>query len=422
MKYLARSFFRWLASHVLRRYHPQVIGVAGSVGKTATKDAVAAAVTPDQARVRKTEGNFNAEAGVPVTIISGGGPRRGIFGWAKVALEGLVLLAKTKPYPGVLILELGTDHPGDLRRLLDLTHPSIGILTSTAPEHLEFFGDVDGVIAEESLIVRTLPKTGTAIVNIDDERNRALVGSLSSHVMTYGWHADATVRAESFTITRSERGLPDGMVVKIAIEGSVIPVALPRVLGKHQAAPLLAAVAAGRALGQDISVTIQNISAYQPPPGRMRLFEGLEGSLLIDDSYNASPEAMTAALATLIELDIPGKKYAVLGQMSELGSAATDWHDQIGQSITPKTIHSLITVGPLAERIGQAAVSVGFPSVRVINVPTAEAAAALLQTKLAPGDAVLLKGSRYASRLERAVQILLADPERDGRQLVQGHG
>lgn len=417
MKYFVRRCLWWLASRVLARHQPLVVVIGGSVGKTATKDAVAAGLMTNRT-VRKTEGNFNAEVGVPVTIISGGGRRSSWSGWLGVMLDGLRGGSPVTNYPSTLVLELGADHPGDLSPLLKLTRPSISVLTSVAPEHLEFFGDERGVVAEETLVVRRLSATGTAILNIDDPELSALVSQLPSQVVTYGWDSAAQIRADQVIITRNARGLPDGQVIKVMVDGSTIPVATPGVLGRHQAYPLLAAIAVGHVLGDDSVTVSQRLSAYQPPPGRMRLFAGRDGSLIIDDSYNASPAAMQAALKTLAELDVPGKKYVILGQMSELGATAADWHDQIGRLVAELRLDRLVTVGPLADRIGRAAVQAGLPTDRVHNVANAESAAGVVEGWLTAGDAVLLKGSRFASRLERAVNMLLAEPGRDSQFLV----
>ncbi len=421
MKPLLRAIFRILARMILARHQPTVVAIAGSVGKTAAKEAIAAALTSPTRTVRKTQGNFNAEVGVPATIMSAGGPPSSIRGWIGVVLRGKKQAIVGGKYPSTLVLEMGADHPGDLRPLMKLTRPTIGVLTSAAPEHLEFFGDEAGVVEEESLVVRMLPPTGTAVVNIDDPRIAEVVKSLTCKVLTYGWSQEAMVRAESMSVTKDERVLPDGMVVKISIDGSTIPIALPGVLGKHQAYPIMAAMAVGRALGDEVMSIVQRLSTYVPPPGRMRLFHGRDGSLLIDDTYNASPEAVRAALHTLHELDVPNTRIAVLGQMSELGSAAVEWHDRIGREVAKLRVSELVTVGPLAERMGIAAIAAGLKADQVHNVATAEAAAALIQPMLSPGVAVLLKGSHFASQLEKAVAILLDNPERDARYLVSGH-
>lgn len=418
MRFLARQLFRSIARLVLRRHRPQVVAVVGSVGKTATKDAIAVAVAGPTRTVRKTEGNFNAEIGVPVTIMSPGGPPPNLGGWVQRLANGVGAVIRGKGYPDLLVLELAADHPGDLQPLLSLTKPTIGVLTSVAPEHLEFFGDESTVVAEESLLVRTMPTSGTVVVNIDDPRIVDLLPKIGAKVITYGWSSNAIVRAENFTVTKDDQVLPDGMVVKVSIDGSTIPVALPGVLGRHQVYPILAAVAIGRILGDEPLAIMQRLSGYRPPAGRMRLFHGLDGSLLIDDTYNASPEAVQAALHTLHDLEVPGKKIAVLGQMSELGAAAADWHDRIGREIARLGIDELVTVGPLAERIGRAAEVAGMPQSRIHNVVQAEVAATLIQPWLTPGVAVLLKGSRFASRLERAVAMLLDNPDRDRSRLV----
>lgn len=421
MKPLARWVFRLLATIILRRHHPVVVAVAGSVGKTATKDALAAALNSAERPARGTVGNFNAEIGVPATVMSAGGSPTSLGGWVRLVFRGLRQALLGRTYPALLVLELAADHPGDLRPLLKMIQPTVGVLTSAAPEHLEFFGDEAGVIAEESLVVRQLPSTGTAVVNIDDPRIAALLPSLTTKVITYGWSHEAQVRADSMSMTKNAHGMPDGMVVKVAIDGSTVPVAIPGVIGRHQVYPILAAIAVGVAVGDEVMSIVQRLSSYVPPPGRMRLFAGREGSLLIDDTYNASPEAVQAALQSLHELEGPSQRIAILGQMSELGAAAAEWHDRIGREVAQLRISELVLVGPLAERIGRAAIAAGFSATNVHMVATAEAAAATILPRLNPSMAVLLKGSRFASRLERAVAILLDNPDRDTTFLVHGH-
>ncbi|MBI5467427.1 MAG: UDP-N-acetylmuramoyl-tripeptide--D-alanyl-D-alanine ligase [Candidatus Kerfeldbacteria bacterium] len=418
MKYLVRVLFQALAKLALRRYQPFVVGIAGSVGKTATKEAITAGLRAAHRTVRQTTGNFNAEVGVPVTILTGDGPRTSFIDWLGTLWRSLRIVLFGGSFPQTIVLEMGADHPGDLDRLLRIVQPQIGVLTSAAPEHLEFFGDEQAVIEEETLIVRRLAPGGTAIVNRDDERIATLLESMTGRIVTYGWHAAADVRAESYSITRNTNGLPVGMIVKISIAGSSIPVALPGVLGRHQVYPLLAAVAVGQVVGDETMAVIQRLQAYQPPPGRMRLLAGLEGSMILDDSYNASPEAVQAALETLRDTEIPGRRIAILGQMSELGSATTTWHERIGQAAAGMSLAKLVTVGPLAQRIGQAAAAAGMPAELIQNVATAQAAATAVMADLGPGDMVLCKGSRYASRLERTVRMLLVDPDRDSQQLV----
>lgn len=418
MKRLIRMWFRLLARIIIWRNKPTVIAVAGSLGKTGTKDAIAAGIATPTRRVRKTPGNFNAEIGVPATIISSDGAPHSMGGWFKLLWAGKKQVIFGGRYPNALVLELAADHPGDLQPLMKLVRPTIGVLTSAAPEHLEYFGDETGVLDEESLVVRLLPPSGTAVINIDDPRVAAIAPTLTGKVLTYGWSQEAMVRAESLSLTKDDRVLPDGMVAKISIDGSTIPIALPGVIGRHQVYPIMAAIAVGRALGDEVMAIVQRLSSYVPPAGRMRLFHGRDGSLLIDDTYNASPEAVQAAIRTLHELEVPNNRIAILGQMSELGSSAAEWHDRIGREIASLRIHELVTVGPLAARIGTAAIAAGMKAERVHNVADAQAAAAAVQPWLSPGVAVLLKGSRFAAHLEKAVAMLLDNPERDAMYLV----
>jgi UDP-N-acetylmuramoyl-tripeptide--D-alanyl-D-alanine ligase len=420
MKSLARWYFQFLARFVLRRYRPTVIGVAGSIGKTATKEAIAAGLDDGSGQVRKTEGSFNAEIGVPVTIISGGRARKHWWEWlGLIWLAKRMIIFKRRSYPKFVVLEMGADKPGDLERLIGVAKPQIGVLTAITPEHLEYFGSMEAVTNEESMIVTGLPGDGVGIVNVDEPNAAAAVKPWPGRLVRYGWSADADVRVVRMELERNDRGLPIATTYHLTMEGAEHSVRVVGVLGKHQALPIVAAVAVAHALGQSIPPVLQRLQQYQPPPGRMRLLDGMNGTLIIDDSYNASPAAMEAAIKSILELEIPGRRFAVLGQMSELGSDAARWHDQIGELIRPGSLEGLVTVGPLAERIAQAAVKKGFAKSRVHPVETAEAAAVLLQPLLRSGDTVLLKGSRYASRLEQAVKILLAYPERDQSKLVQ---
>lgn len=422
MKPFARFIFRSIARGILRRERPLVVAVAGSVGKTGTKEAVAAALATSTRTLRQTVGNFNGEIGVPLTIMTGGTAPTSLWQWGMVLIAGLTQLLARRPYPAAVVLELGADKPGDLRPLVELARPQIGILTALTPEHMEFFDTLEAVVAEESLVVRLLKPDGTAILNLDDPHSKRLRSSLRSRVMTYGWDMAADVRIDQVRMTTDQHGLPTGQIIKIAVAGSVIPVALPGVIGRHQAYPIAAALAAAMACGDEVFESVQRLSHYRVPPGRMRVFPGVEGTVLIDDTYNASPAAMQAAVTTLIDLTVPGKKHVILGQMSELGASAAEAHDQIGALLSPQVIETIITVGPLAKRIGEAAHLKRFPTARILNVPTAEAAATTIRPLIQAGDALLFKGSRYASRLERAVKILLADPRRDEQWLVGGRG
>ena len=414
--------FRSIARGILRRERPLVVAVAGSVGKTGTKEAVAAALATSTRTLRQTVGNFNGEIGVPLTIMTGGTAPTSLWQWGMVLVAGLTQLLVRRPYPAAVVLELGADKPGDLRPLVELARPKIGILTALTPEHMEFFDTLEAVVAEESLVVRLLQPDGTAILNLDDPQSKKIRSSLRSRVMTYGWDMTADVRIDQVRLTTDQHGLPTGQIIKIAVAGSVIPVALPGVIGRHQAYPIAAALAAAVACGDEVFESVQRLSHYRVPPGRMRVFPGVEGTVIIDDTYNASPAAMQAAVTTLIDLTVPGKKHVILGQMSELGASAAEAHDQIGALLSPQVIETIITVGPLAKRIGDAAHLKRFPNARIFNVPTAEAAATTIRPFIQAGDALLFKGSRYASRLERAVKILLADPRRDEQWLVGGRG
>ncbi|MFH1145937.1 MAG: Mur ligase family protein [bacterium] len=406
MKKFFISILTQLATGLLRFKKPAVVAVAGSVGKTSTKVAIGVGLQGLSMRVGAK--NFNNEIGVPLAII---GAKRYVHGiWSAV---GAILRAVGQYFrfhwPRILVLELAADHPGDLDPLIRLAKPTVGVLTAITPEHLEFFKDLDAVAKEERKIISQLPKHGTAVINLDDPLSAETVGHAPCKVVTYGWHERADVRASDYQWLRDVSAQPIGIQAKVHFQGNVLPIRLKGAVGKHQFLPILAAVAVGAVFGRNALGTIRLLeNDYQPPVGRMRLVEGLRGTVIIDDSYNSSPAAAEAAIRTLAESQTIGRKIAVLGEMRELGAAADEAHQAIGKMTARLGINLLVAVGDHSEQTVFGARSEGMLEEKIVSVPDPLAAGQWLISRIKEEDIILVKGSQGA-RMEKTVKLLMAD-------------
>lgn len=418
-----RALERLLAfytSRILRRYRPTIIGVTGSVGKTSTKEAIFA-VLQTRFSVRRNLQNYNNEIGVPLTVIGAPSGKRSLTRWLGVLLHATkLLLVRTVHYPALLVLEMGADRPGDIAYLTQLTPCTIGVLTAVGPAHAEFFGSIENVLREKSILVTHLPSDGLAVINADDERIVQLQPKIRASVLTFGFADRAMLRAVAPSFTRSEsRGAQTlGLQCKIVYQGNMVPLFIPGVVGRHLLYSALAAAAVGLHFGMNLVDIAAALRQYQSPPGRMRLLVGIKQTTLIDDSYNASPASALAALATLAELPGFVRRIACLGDMTELGPYTNAGHADVGKAAAGHNLHLLVTVGPLGRKIADAARIAGMPEERVVSFDYAAEAGKFLQDRLAPNDLVLVKGSQ-AARMEKVVHEIMAEPERAGELLVR---
>jgi UDP-N-acetylmuramoyl-tripeptide--D-alanyl-D-alanine ligase len=422
MKMFAKNLIAALARAVLKKYQPLVIGITGSVGKTSTKEAIFA-VLASKMSVRKSPGNYNTEFGVPATILGISAPGRSPFRWLGAIARALgLLMIRDATYPKVLVLEMAADRPGDIEFLVRIAPPKIGVLTTIGPAHLERFGTIERVAAEKSLLPKALPSDGTAILNADDERVMATAPKTKARVVSYGFREDAAVRAAdiSTTLTHNEDGqIGAGMTAKVAADGAVVPMRLDGVLGAGHVYAALAATSVGVALGMNLVEIAEALRAYTPPLGRMRVISGIKYTIILDDTYNASPLSMRAALETLRSLPIAeeNQRIAVLGDMLELGAETDKAHEEVGRHVAELGIDLLVAVGERARAIHEAASIAGMSADRMFHFGSAEEAGRFVQEKLKKGDVVLAKGSR-AMRMERVVKELMAEPLRAKELLV----
>lgn len=413
MKKLLFLILRLLARLILCRYRPDVIGITGSVGKTSAKLAIKA-VLADDFNVRASPKSYNSEIGVPLTIIGQNNPGRHFFGWLKIIFVALkIIIFKEKNYPRILILEMAADHPGDIGYLVKFTKPKIGVITSVGPTHLEFFGTVDAVGREKGTLITNLAKDSFAVVNSDQQALKDLISKTKAQVITFGL-GKADVLAAEINYQKETGGLD----FLLTYRDEAATVSLPNLLGQPAIYSLLAAATVGLCYNlklKDISVRLKN---YQAPPGRLNLLPGIKYAKIIDDTYNSSPLAVEAALTVLAGLKCAGQKFAVLGDMLELGAYTAEAHSLLGKSVVRRQINHLITVGERARLIAKAAKESGMNPDHIYSFDSAPEAGKFLQDKINEGDLILLKASR-AVHLELAVKEIMAEPERAGELLVR---
>lgn len=416
MHRLIRALLTTLARRVIRRYVPHVVGITGSYGKTSAKEAIAA-VLGYRYNVRRNAKSFNNEYGVPFTIIgvgeSGGGVRRVLA----AVIHGLRLLWTRAAYPTVLVVEMGADRPGDIARLVDLVPVTVGVLTSIGPVHLRQFGTVDAVFAEKSLLATAIPPTGWAVLNGDDRRLCSLAEAAPVRIVSYGYQSGVAVRCLDAGVGTAADGTI-GMLLTLAVGVQSVPVFLRGVVGRHTAYAALAAAATGIAFSMDLVDIAAGLRMFEPPPGRMRLVSGIKQTTLIDDTYNSSPETCTAALEALREYPAEGRRYALLGDMADLGTATEPAHRGVGTTVVEEQIDVLVTVGEKMKYAADEARKTGMREGLVFSFDDARSAARFVQERIRPGDAVLIKGSQVM-RMERAVEELMAEPDKAASLLVR---
>ena len=417
LKHIIVALLTLEAKLVLAKYTPRVVVITGSVGKTSTKDAVAE-VLSRQFFIRKSEKSYNSETGVPLTILGCKNPWNNYTKWLQVLWEGLLLVLLPNHYPKILVLEVGADKPGDVRSMMRWITPDVVIVTKLPdiPVHVEAYASPGETRDEEFSPACALPPEGTLIYNADDAYAADLAGGVSAAVRTFGYAAEADTRIEKSWVCY-EQGKVHGLHLNLLHDNETHKLIVADTVGEHQAYPIGAALEAGKVFGISREEMNSALERYIPPAGRMRIIEGRSGATIIDDSYNASPVAVRAALETLQDIETQGKRIAVLGDMLELGTFSMDEHRKAG-ACAVGAADMLVTVGVRAYGIAEGAKEAGMPDERIHSFDTAEDAGVWLRTQVGEGDLVLVKGSQGV-RTERVVERLIKDPSLCEKVLVR---
>lgn len=396
---ILRGVLKGLAKTLIRRYQPGIVAVTGSVGKTSTKEAIKAVLLKER-RVRAASGNFNNEIGVPLTILGDWQKieKPAFLFWCKVIVFSFFRILMPRKfdslkYPEILVLEYAADRPGDIKYLLEIARPQIATVTAIGdiPVHVEFYAGPEALAREKSKIVEQLPTVGFAVLNADDALVLDMKNRTRSQIMTFGFSDSAQMKITGFeNFSNSE---PAGVVFKLEYGGSFVPVRMNGAFGRGQAYAAAAAACVGMIFGMNLVKIAEALTKnFHPSSKRMNLILGVKGTFIIDDSYNASPLSTRLALETLKELKAK-RKIAVLGDMLEIGKYSLEAHEKIGK-MAAGFVDLLITVGPRAKFIAEAAAKAGLDKENISSFLIAEEAKKEVELKIKKGDLILVKGSR----------------------------
>jgi len=428
MKHLLQRVLAHLAKKTLRAYKPKVIAITGSVGKTSTRHAIVAAIGSTR-RVRATGENYNNEIGVPLTILGERSPGRSFFGWLAVLWRGWrCSLGGAHNYPEILVLEYGADARGDIQYLCQIAKPYIAVVTAVGVAHAEFFGTLEDVKEEKGSLIRGLAADGIAILNADDGNVADMCHLAKGSVVSYGLgladitaqdiHVDMRPNGETLVGESLSR-----LTFLLKMGRDSVPVVMKDVIGDTHVRSVLAGAAVALQLGLSPDTIAKNVANYVPMPGRLRLLPGIKHALLIDDTYNASPEAVHAALEVLCSVPINpiSQRIAAIGDMLELGRYSKQAHADVGKHVASLPIDLFVTVGEHARDAARSALEHGMAQTQVYTYANSVDAGRFLQERMKRGDVLLVKGSQGA-RMEKIVKELMAEPLKAPEVLVRQYG
>jgi UDP-N-acetylmuramoyl-tripeptide--D-alanyl-D-alanine ligase len=363
-----------------RRSNASVVGITGSNGKTTTRQLTATVVS-QQYNTLATIGNLNNEIGLPLTLLGLESDHQ----WA--------------------VVELGTNNPGEIARLAAICSPDIAVITNIGPAHLEGLGSIDGVAREKGSLLKGLRKNGKAVLNADDPRVLQLARQTPNEVTLYGLSADASVRATD--VNENEDRIR--FTLNLAEEKMSIRLNSP---ARFMVTNALAAAAVGIQLGLTCRTIKAGLEAFTPVSGRMNILHTPNGIHIIDDTYNANPDSMEAALTTLKTMRAGSRGIFVAGDMLELGDQAPALHRKIGAMAAQSGVIRIYARGDFADRVASGARDEGMSAANTITGSRQEIISDLIHW-LQPGDWVLVKGSRGMA-MEKVVEGLKAWGDESG--------
>ncbi len=394
-----------LTKRIIKKYNPKVIAVTGSAGKTSAKNAIALFLE-NSFSVRKSIGNLNSEFGVPLVFIGKNkGGENSLLSWLKIILSGVkIIMFRVKDYPEIVVVEMGADKPGDISYLTEIAKPFIGVITliGELPVHLSNYRDLEELVSEKSQIIKSLDNNGCAVLNFDDQKVRGIKKDNKAKVIYFGFNEGADIMVDNLSYCY-EDNKPKGIKFDVNYENQKETIHLPSCLGNPFAYAVAVAVSCGLFLKLDFRGLSEIFRNLKPEKGRLNLIEGKNGSYIIDDTYNASPSSVKAALEVLSSLSAY-RRIVVLGDMKELGAESEKAHKEIGEMVFGLA-DILITVGKEAERIEEKAVEIGFNDENTYHFQNSKEAVQEMRNVVKAGDLILVKGSR-AMKMEEIVKVI----------------
>jgi UDP-N-acetylmuramoyl-tripeptide--D-alanyl-D-alanine ligase len=346
-----------------RKYRTPVVALTGSNGKTTTKEMIAACLETTFPTL-KTKGNLNNLIGLPLTL--------------------LALTEKER----VVVLEMGMNVPGEIRRLTEIAEPDVGLITNIQKVHLEGMGSLERLKEEKGELFRKMRRDGTILVNQDDPWVVDLAKDYPGQKITFGIEHPSEVMAKEIRLKGAE-----GTSFMLILEGEVMEIHL-RLLGRHFISNALSAIATACLFGVEVKQIKEALENFQSIPMRMEIVPLKGGKTLINDAYNANPFSMDLALETLVEAKGEGRAIAVLGDMLELGNFTKEAHERLGEKVSELSIDLLLALGEEAPIVVESAIRHGLPMERAKVVESHSEAISILRQMIQSGDWILVKGSR----------------------------
>lgn len=419
-KKIISTIIKFEAILIIRKYKPQIIAVTGSVGKTSTKDAIFS-VMSQSFFVRKSEKSFNSDIGIPLTILGCQNAWFNPIMWIKNIIIGFELIIFKNNYPEWLILEVGADRPGDIRKITKWLKPNIVVLSAFAkvPVHVEFFKNRDEVIREKKYLVDALKHDGMLIVNGDDQDSMKIKETSKNISIIYGTDKLSDLVATEAKNYYGEDGHIEGITFKVEYGGNIVPIVIKGSLGAKSVYSSLAAIAVGLTQKINIVKSAEALLTLETSNGRMKIIKGIKNTTIIDDTYNSSPVALISALYSFkhIEPKIKGRKITVLGDMMELGKHSVEEHYKAGK-VVAEVCDILITVGIRSRKIAEGALDGLMSEKNIFQFEDSVSAGKELQKIMNEDDIILVKGSQ-STRMERIVEEVMLEPEKAKDLLVR---
>lgn len=411
------SILNFEAKILLARHKPKIIAITGSVGKTSIKDAIYS-ILKKKYPTRKSDKSFNSDIGVPLTVLGLPNAWSNPFFWIKNIVDGFFIAFFSREYPTYLILETGVDRPGDMKKLAKWIKPHVVVLTRfpDVPVHVEFFSTPEAIVEEKMALVEALDPNGVVVYNSDDQVILSQLPNIRQQAIGYGRYLNTHFKAVADQIVYND-DVPVGIKFLIEHINDSAEVRVMGAVGESMVYTYAGAIAVAFQCGVSLDEAVLALQSHEPPRGRLRIIKGLKGSVIIDDTYNASPAAVANAITTLKEIKYAKRRIAVLGDMLELGKFSAREHERVGEMVA-KGVDALFTLGIRSRKIAESALAFGMDESNIFQYEDVMKAGRELQIYLKAGDVVLIKGSQ-SIRAEKVVEEIMQEPELASSLLVR---
>ena len=414
MKMLFVRGLRFFAQRQLDRFHPVVIAVTGSVGKTTTKGAIAIALGA-QFDVRTAKKNYNNEFGVPLAVLGESSPGKNLWEWAKLFHRQLFV----KTFPTHLVLEFGADKPGDIQALCDFVKPHVAVLTAISPVHVSNYPNFGALAEEKATLGDNVSADGLVVLNVDDSTLKLMQGRFVAPTVTYGKMGKQAKITDVYVKIINDNAVMTK--AQIDVGGEIVNLELKNCLGDAPVSACAAALLVAHHFDVSLIDAAKALNeGFVPASGRMRPLVGVKNTLILDDTYNAAPASVMAGLDVLKLFTVARpnvRRIAVLGKMAELGVYSESEHVTVGRRVAEVADVFVATGLEMADAANEAE-RAGMKKDCVIRVNDAVEAGRWLDAHLHEGDIVFVKGSQSA-RMEKAVKDIILDPLKAKELLVR---